>query len=193
MCACCLPHGTVTSMRLTHLVAAAGLTLAVTACVPETGGGTSTTTTPGSTTTAPATTTTAAPTTTTTTTVAPLPTLTYTGVADKTAGCFSGLGGNDDEQVTLGTDGWWYFGFQGCSLGSTETVALIDPAGGPSADAFKAPTGYQCKLEIVGTADSTAYFTDKVSSGADTGGLIFLSSSSAWPNTSTWQITCAPV
>ena len=90
----------------------------------------------------------------------------------------------------LGTDGWWHFGFQGCTLFATETVALIDPAGGPTGDAFQAPTGYQCRFEIVGTSDATGYATDQLGNVADTGGLIFLESSSSWSSPTTWKITC---
>jgi hypothetical protein len=72
-------------------------------------------------------------------------------------------------------------------------VALIDPAGGHTANAFQAPTGYQCKLSIDGTSDSTGYFTDSISAAGDTGGYIFLSSSSSWPTNTTWRITCTPL
>ena len=50
--------------------------------------------------------------------------------------------------MTLG-DGWWHFYFQGCSLGSSESVALADPPGGPSANAYKAPTNYHCRMELL--------------------------------------------
>lgn len=192
-------------MRLTHIAVIAGLSIAVGACTPEGGEGypveVTTTWGDGSDTTVAPTTvapTTAAPTTTstttstTTTTVAPLPTLVYTGTATKSLGCYGGLvTGNDRFEQDLGTDGWWDFGFQGC--GGTESVALIDPSGGPTGNAFEAPTGYQCTMSIDGTSDSTNYFTTKVGSAADTGGLIFLSSSSSWPSTTTWRITCIPV
>lgn len=169
----------VLSMRLKLALAVTGLALAITACFPDQGGSPTPTTVP----------TTAAPTTTTSTT-APLPTLTYTGTADKTAGCYSGLLGDDTFEQSLGTDGWWHFGFQGCTLFSTETVALIDPAGGPTGDAFQAPTGYQCRFEIVGTSDATGYVTNQIGNVADTGGLIFLESSSSWSSPTTWKITC---
>jgi len=136
------------------------------------------------------TTSTSTTTTSTTTTTIPLPPLQYTGVADKSVGCYSGLLGDDTFEQALGADGWWHFGFQGCSLFSTETVALIDPAGGPTGDAFRAPTGYKCRFAIVGTSDGTGYFTDNVGSAADTGGLIFLESSSEWSSPTTWRIDC---
>lgn len=126
----------------------------------------------------------------TTPTNPPLPEIVVTGTADKTAGCFSGAGGNDSFAKTLGTDGWWDFYFQGCSIGATETVALWDPLGGPTADAFQAPTGYACKMSIDGTGDETSWYTHSVGSVADTGGLIFLSSTNAWPNETHWTITC---
>ena len=171
----------VLSMRLKLALVVTGLALAITACFPDQGGSPTPTTVS----------TTAAPTTTsTTTTTAPLPTLTYTGTADKTAGCYSGLLGDDTFEQSLGTDGWWHFGFQGCTLFSTETVALIDPAGGPTGDAFQSPTGYQCRFEIVGTSDATGYVTNQIGNVADTGGLIFLESSSSWSSPTTWKITC---
>lgn len=131
----------------------------------------------------------------TTTTTAPLPTLTYSGNVDKLVGCFSGAGGDDSVQQVLGTDGWWDFTFQGCSLGATESVALWDPPGGHSSDGFQAPTGYQCKMSIDGTPDETPYRTNSMAPAGtpDSGGLIFLESSAAWPDTTTWRITCIDV
>lgn len=166
-------------MRLTPLMTAAavGALLTAAACTPSTGGGSSTT---------------APPTTPTTEAPQPLEPFEVSGTADKTVGCFSGLLGDDNQEVNLGSDGWWNFGFQGCSLGATETVALLGVA--PHvADGFKAPTGYECKLAIAGTSDETPWYTNQIGSTADTGGKVFLSSSSAWPNTTTWTITCRPL
>lgn len=128
--------------------------------------------------------------TTTTTTRAPLPTIVVNGTASKTLGCFSGVGGNDSFSIALGENGWWDFYFQGCTTLATETVALWDPAGGPSADAFQAPTGYACRMSIDGTSDQTKWFTHSIGSVTDTGGLIFLENSSAWHHTTNWTITC---
>lgn len=160
-------------MRLLRFLPLVAAVVLLGACVPEQGGG-------------------GTPTTTTTTTAPPLPTLTYTGTAGKTLGCFSGAGGNDSFHVDLGDDGWWDFYFQGCSLGATETVALWDPLGGPVADAFQSPTGYACMMSIDGTSDHTGWFVDSVTDfgNADTGGLIFLSSTNAWPNSTGWTVTC---
>ena len=133
---------------------------------------------------------------TTTTTIVPPP-QTYTGTADKFLGCFSGAIGDDVFQVNLGTDGWWHFYIQGCSLFSTETVALHDPPGGPVADAFQAPGGKKCAMDILRTngsvIQSTPYYTDRVGPLADTGGWIFLNSNSKWPDEVQWRITCIPV
>jgi hypothetical protein len=101
--------------------------------------------------------------------------------------------GDDVFHVDMGADGWWDFGFQGCTTFSTETVALTDPIGAQFADSFKSPTGYKCKLSIDGTSDSTGFYTNQVGSIADTGGLIFLSSSSAWSSPTTWRVTCVPL
>ena len=49
------------------------------------------------------------------------------------------------------------------------------------------------KLAIAGTSDETPWYTNQIGSTADTGGKVFLSSSSAWPNTTTWTITCRPL
>lgn len=158
---------------------------------------TTTTTEPPTTTSTTTTTTTTEPptttSTTTTTTAPPLPVLEYTGVADKFLGCYSGAAGDDTFHQVLGSDGYWDFYFQGCSLFSTETVALDDPPGGPFANAFEAPTGYECKFSIDGTSDGTGYYTTQVGTVADTGGLIFLESSSEWSSPTTWRITCIPV
>lgn len=138
--------------------------------------------------------TTAAPT--TTTTLVPPP-IVATGSADKTLGCFSGAVGDDAYQVTLGADGWWDFYLQGCSLFSTESVALHDPPGGHFGDAFQAPTGKKCRMDIERADGSviktTPYYTNLVGSLADTGGLIFITSDSAWPNSTKWRITCIAV
>lgn len=131
----------------------------------------------------------------TTTTTAPPPVLEYTGQVDKTAGCYSGvIGDADDAQaVPIGNDGWWDFYFQGCSLFATETVALWDPPGGATGNAFQAPTGYKCKMSIDGTSDATPYYTTNIGP-ADTGGWIFLESAemltSNWNSPTTWRITC---
>lgn len=118
----------------------------------------------------------------------PLPELVYTGTVDKTAGCFSGLLGDDVVNLTLGGDGWWGFGFAGCTAFDTETVALDDFA--PNiGNAFQAPTGYECRLEIDGTSDMTPYYTTNVVP-LDTWGIVFLNSSSAWPNNTTWTVRC---
>lgn len=144
------------------------------ACVPPGGGGGTGTTT------------------TSTTTAPPLPDLVYHGTADKTLGCFSGVGGDDRFHQVLGDDGWWDFYFQGCTTLASETVALWDPAGGPTADAFQSPSGYACMMRIDGTSDYTGWFVDSVTdfANADTGGLIFINSTNAWPDTTNWTITC---
>lgn len=160
---------TIFHMRTLRILAVIGAALMLGACATEEGP-------PGSTT--------------TTTTRAPLPTIVVNGTAGKTLGCFSGAGGNDSFSIALGDNGWWDFYFQGCTLGASETVALWDPAGGPSADAFQAPTGYACRMSIDGTSDQTKWFTHSIGSVADTGGLIFLESSSEWPTTTNWTITC---
>ncbi len=122
------------------------------------------------------------------------PPITATGTATKSVGCFSGAGGDDQFLVTLG-DGWWHFYFQGCSLGSSESVALADPPGGPSANAYKAPTNYHCRMELLnGTTPvyDTGWVSDPINGIADTGGLIFIGTS-AYPNgygDMNWRITC---
>ena len=122
------------------------------------------------------------------------PPITATGTATKSVGCFSGAGGGDQFLVTLG-DGWWHFYFQGCSLGSSESVALADPPGGPSANAYKAPTNYHCRMELLnGTTPvyDTGWVSDPINGIADTGGLIFIGTS-AYPNgygDMNWRITC---
>lgn len=156
-------------MRTLKILAVIGAALMLGACAPEQGP--------------------AGPTTTSTTNP-PLPEIIITGTATKTLGCFSGVGGDDRYQVTLGDDGWWDFYFQGCTAGADETVALWDPPGGHNADAFQAPTGYACKMTIDGTGDQTHWFTHSIGSVADTGGLIFLESSAAWPTETDWVITC---
>jgi hypothetical protein len=154
---------------------------------------TTTTSTTTTTTTIPPTTTT---TSTTTTTVPLLAPLVYTGVAERSVGCFSGAFGttNTASQV-LGTDGWWNFRFNGCNLGSTETIALNEGgAGSPFADEFKAPTGYKCRMSIDSTTDVTPYYTVQIGAVADTGGLIFWNSATDWPDGDiTWRITCVDV
>lgn len=158
---------------------------------------TTSTTTTTSTTVPPTTTTTS----TTTTTAPPLLPLVYTGVADKTAGCYSGAAGDDTFHQVLGTDGYWDFYFQGCSAFATETIALDDPPGGPFANAYEPPTGYKCRMSIDGSADGpTPWYSGadpQVGSVADTGGLIFFQSSSSWssdwPDPTTWRITCDPI
>jgi len=97
----------------------------------------------------------------------------------------------DDEQINLGADGWWDFGFQGCTAFETETVALIDPVGGPTGDAFQAPTGYECSMDVDG--DTAGPYTNQIGGTADTGGKIFINSSHAYPNTTSWTITCNPL
>ena len=131
----------------------------------------------------------------TTTTTAPPPVLEYTGQVDKTIGCYSGVIGDADDVVALplGNDGWWDFYFQGCSAFATETVALWDPPGGATGNAFQAPSGYKCKMSIDGTSDDTPYYTNDIGI-ADTGGLIFLSSSYDWPDGDvSWTVTCIDV
>ena len=155
--------------RAIPVLALAAVVLLLGACVPEGGGGGATTTT--------------AP---------PLPDLVYTGTATKTVGCFSGVGGDDRYQVAMGDDGWWNFYFQGCSLASSETVALWGVSGPHFTDAFQSPTGYACMMSIDGTADHTGWLLDSVTNvgNADTGGLIFIASTNAWPNQTNWTITC---
>ncbi len=125
------------------------------------------------------------------------PPITASGLAQKTVGCFSGAGGNDQFLVPLGDDGWWHFYFQGCSLASTESVALADPPGGPSANAYQAPTNYRCKMELLqGTTPvyDTGWVTDPINGIADTGGYIFIGTA-AYPNgygDMGWRITCEP-
>ncbi|MBX7071373.1 MAG: hypothetical protein K1X38_18465 [Microthrixaceae bacterium] len=144
----------------------------------------------------PATTsTTTSTTSTTTTTEAPLPTLTYNGTAERAAGCFSGAFGTTNAFANvLGADGWWNFYFQGCNLGSTETVALHEAgSGSPVGNEFQSPTGYKCRLSIDGGSDATPYYTNDIGI-ADTGGLIFLSSSYDWPDGDvSWTVTCIDV
>ena len=128
-------------------------------------------------------------------TTAPPPVLEYTGQVDKTIGCYSGVIGDADDVVALplGNDGWWDFYFQGCRAFATETVALWDPPGGATGNAFQAPSGYKCKMSIDGTSDDTPYYTTNIGP-ADTGGWIFLESAatltSDWDSPTTWRITC---
>ncbi len=104
-------------------------------------------------------------------------------------GCFTGAFGTTNRfEQTLGSDGYWDFYFQGCN--GTESVALYDPAGGRVGDAFKSPTGYKCQLTIDGTSDGTAYHTDQIGAVADTGGLVIINRSSAWPGSAGWTINC---
>lgn len=136
---------------------------------------------------------------TTTTTVVPPP-LVYTGTADKFWGCFSGPAGDDAYTIDLGTDGWWDFYLQGCTTLATETVVLHDPPGAPVGDAFRAPSGRQCAMNIERTNGSvlasTPYYTDRVAPVADTGGWIFIQSDPplvSWPTAITWRITCIAI
>lgn len=127
--------------------------------------------------------------------------ITAQGTADKTAGCFSGAGGDDSWAIDLG-DGWWDFAFQGCSLGSTESVALWDPPGGHAlGNCYKAPTGYKCKFNLTAPGDpstvryTTGYVTDPIDGGPDTGGWVFIGTA-AYPNgfgDMGWQIICDPI
>ena len=136
---------------------------------------------------------------TTTTTIVPPP-IVVTGSADKFWGCFSGAAGDDAYEVDLGADGWWDFYFQGCSTLATETVVLHDPPGGPFGDAFRAPTGRQCAMNIErpngAVVATTSYYTDRVAPLYDTGGWIFMQSDPPlvpWPPVITWRITCIAV
>lgn len=166
-------------MNLRKLLSPALFALPLTACPVEPSAPPAQTTTTTSTTT-----------TSTTTTTVPDGTLVYTGTADKTAGCFSGAGGDDAFQQALGDDGWFDFALQGCTAGAGESVSLWDPAGGPVGDAFKSPSDHMCKLGIVGTDDETNYYRDQIAAPADTGGQVILSSTNSWPVNVTWQITC---
>ena len=116
-----------------------------------------------------------------------------TGTATKTWGCF----GPDSFAVDLthptipANSGWWNFAFQGCTALNTESVRY-DFLGGRT-DCYKEPVGYQCKMDILGEGDGIGYNTNKIGAVADTGGLIFINSSSSWSSPTTWQITCIPV
>lgn len=124
--------------------------------------------------------------------------LVYNGTAQKSLGCFSGAFGTTNQfAVTLGTDGWWNFYFQGCSLGSTESVALraLSPH---AADAFQPPTGYKCKFQLVNGPTvlyDTGYVTNPINGIADTGGVIFIGVAD-YPNgfgDMAWRIICDPI
>jgi hypothetical protein len=122
--------------------------------------------------------------------------ITVEGTATKSVGCFGGAGSNDQFLTTLGTDGWWHFYFQGCGL--TESVALADPIGGPTANAYQPPTGYRCKMQLISGGSvvyDTGYVSDPINGIADTGGYVFIGTS-AYPNgigNMSWKITCDPV
>ncbi|MBX7161484.1 MAG: hypothetical protein K1X95_14435 [Acidimicrobiia bacterium] len=124
------------------------------------------------------------------------PQITANGTADKNGfGCFSGAGGDDQFLVTLG-DGWWHFYFQGCGL--TESVALADPPGGPSANAYEPPTGYKCKMQLLQgmtVVYDTGYVSNPINGIADTGGYVFIGTGD-YPNgygDMDWQIICDPI
>ncbi|MCB0978704.1 MAG: twin-arginine translocation signal domain-containing protein [Acidimicrobiales bacterium] len=130
----------------------------------------------------------------------PKPQITAQGTADKTLGCFSGAVGDDVFMPSLG-DGWWHFYFQGCSLFSTESVALHDPPGGPFANAYEPPTGYKCKMNLTAPGDpstvryTTGYVSNPINGIADTGGWVFIGTA-AYPNgygDMGWQIICDPI
>ena len=124
--------------------------------------------------------------------------LVYNGTAQKSLGCFSGAFGTTNQfAITLGTDGWWNFYFQGCSTGSTESVALaaISPH---VADAFQPPTGYKCKFQLLNGVTvlyDTGYVTNPINGTADTGGVIFIGTA-AYPDgygNMPWRIICDPI
>lgn len=122
-----------------------------------------------------------------------LPTLTYTGTATKSLGCFSGLTGSDTwNQVlgSVGSSGQWNFGFQGCTALATESVAFIEGPGNLGQN-YVAPDGYLCRFSIDGTSDATTWWATSAPGGS-AGGTIFLESSSAWPTNTGWTITCIP-
>ena len=127
----------------------------------------------------------------------PEPIVVNGGPADKTLGCYSGALGDDRFYTALGTDGYFGFMFQGCSLGNTESVAL-DVLNTPVGDAYKAPTGYRCRFEIISGGSSvynSGYLNDPINGIADTGGVIFVSPAQ-FPNglgTVNWRITCDPL
>ncbi len=99
--------------------------------------------------------------------------------AEKTSGCYSGAGGNDQFQATFGSGGVWNFFFQGCSLFSTESVALAGIPGPNFTNAYEPPPGYKCKM-ILHNGNSgaqiydTGYVSNPINGSADTGGVIFI-------------------
>lgn len=99
--------------------------------------------------------------------------------AEKTLGCYSGAGGNDQFQATFGSGGVWNFFFQGCSALSTESVALAGIPGPNIANAYEPPPGYKCKM-ILHNGNSgdqiydTGYVSNPINGMADTGGVVFI-------------------
>ncbi|MBX7161483.1 MAG: hypothetical protein K1X95_14430 [Acidimicrobiia bacterium] len=127
-----------------------------------------------------------------------MPQITANGTATKTPGlkCFSGAGGDDQFEVSLG-DGWWHFYFQGCAFSNSESVILADPPGGPSDNAYQPPTGYQCRMLVTGTSGTydTGWVADPINGIADTGGVVFIGPGGTFWGLGnvTWQITCDPI
>ena len=99
--------------------------------------------------------------------------------AEKTLDCYSGAGGNDQFQATFGSGGVWNFFFQGCSLFSTESVALAGIPGPNFTNAYEPPPGYKCKM-ILHNGNSgaqiydTGYVSNPINGFADTGGVLFI-------------------
>lgn len=124
--------------------------------------------------------------------------ITASGTATRSVGCFGGAGSNDQFLQALGDDGWWHFYFQGCGLGNSESVALADPPGGPFGNAYKPPTGYHCKMQLIWGGNpvyDTGYVSDPINGIADTGGVIFIGGApfNGHGGNMTWKITCDPV
>ena len=98
--------------------------------------------------------------------------------AEKTYGCYSGAGGNDQFQATFGSGGVWNFYFQGCDAGNSESVALA--AGPPDiANNYEPPPGYKCKMILHNGNNGaqiydTGYVSNPINGFADTGGVIFI-------------------